>query len=563
MLLLILFAFLAGIVTILSPCILPVLPIVLSGSVSGSKKKPFGIIFGFVFSFTFFTLGTSFLVKLTGVSPDLLRSFSIVIIFIFGASLLFPAVQKNLEILFSKLTNKINFENNNKNVGFVGGLLIGASLGLIWTPCVGPIIASVISLAATSKVTIEVVLITLSYSLGTGISMLVVMQFGRKIFQKIPWLLSSTEKIQKVFGILMIIIALLLFTNFDRKFQTWILKTFPAYGTGLTQIENIPIVKNELNNLLSPQMNSSSAPEIVAGGEWFNSKPLALKDLKGKVVLIDFWTYTCINCIRTLPYVENWYEKYKDQGLVVIGVHTPEFEFEKNSQNVEKAIKDFGLTYPVVQDNNYATWNVFNNQYWPAEYLINKNGNIVHTSFGEGDFDSSEKAIQDALKENGAKITSKINNPTYKIMANSPETYLGASRMQYYYPDTNLSAGSYNLKIASGIPLNTFSLGGKWEIKSESAIVNSNSILIYHFSADKVFLVMKPAVEKEKYQLKIFLDDKIVGLSSSGKDVQDGTITVDKDRLYNLIDLKNNPGDHILKLEFQTSGLELFAFTFG
>jgi cytochrome c biogenesis protein CcdA/thiol-disulfide isomerase/thioredoxin len=560
MFLLILFSFIAGVATILSPCILPVLPIVLSGTVGNGKKKPLGIILGFILSFTVFTLITSEVVKATGVSADLLRDLSIVIIFIFGASLLIPNLQVKLETFFSGITSKLKI-NNQRDTGFVGGVIIGLSLGLLWTPCVGPIIASVIVLAATSKISAEVFLITLSYSLGTGLAMFVIMQFGRKLFQKIPWLLRSTEKIQKVFGFLMILTAIALFLNFDRKFQIVLQKVLP--DASFNQIENNSIVKKELSKLSSPSNNVSQAPEIVAGGEWFNSKPLTLKNLRGKVVIIDFWTYTCINCIRTLPYIEAWYKKYKDQGLIVIGVHTPEFEFEKNPDNVAKSLKDFGITYPVVQDNNYDTWNAFSNQYWPAKYFIDKNGNIRDSHFGEGNYDESEKLIQDLLKETGAKIDARINNPASNIMANSPETYLNSSRMQYYYPDTNLSTGDYSLKLASGIPLNTFSLGGKWEIGNENATVSENSTLLYHFSADKVFLVMKPGSEGQKYQLKVFLDDKVVNLNNSGADVKNGTISVDTDRLYNLIDLKNHPGEHVLKLEFQTAGLQLFAFTFG
>lgn len=564
MFLLILFAFLAGVVTIFSPCILSVLPIVLSGSVTTGKKKPSGIILGFILSFTFFTLFLTTIVKLTGLSADFLRILSIIIIFVVGASLLFPKIQKNLEVLFSALASKVQVKNNT-NKGFAGGIVIGASLGLIWTPCVGPIMASVIALAASSQVNLASILITTSYSFGTGISMLIVMQFGRKIFQKVPWLLSSTEKIQKAFGIIMIIVAFALFLNFDRKFQTFVLKTFPNYGTGLTQIENIPIVKNELKNLSSKSKSNRAnlAPEIIPGGKWFNSKPLTLKNLRGKVVLIDFWTYTCINCIRTLPYVESWYEKYKNSGLVVIGVHTPEFEFEKNADNVSRAIKDFGLTYPIVQDNDYSTWGAFNNQYWPAKYFIDKNGSVRDTHFGEGNYDESEKLIQSLLKETGVKIDAKISNPTYNIMANSPETYLGASRMEFYYPNGNLTAGSYNLSLANNVSLNTFSLGGKWEIMPEYATTSENSTLLYQFSANKVFLVMKPDKEGSTKNIKVFLDEKVVDSTNSGKDVVNSTVTIDSDRLYELIDLKNNPGEHGLKLEFLTPGLELFAFTFG
>jgi len=342
MLFLIGFAFLAGIITILSPCILPILPIVLSGSVGSGKRKPQGIVTGFVLSFTFFTLFLSALVKATGVSADALRGLSIVIILIFGISLLLPQFQVLMEKMFSKLSNKFAVKGTHE--GFSGGVLVGLSLGLIWTPCVGPILASVITLAATSEVSLAAFFITFAYSLGTAIPMFAIMYGGRGLLQKIPWLLPNTDKIQKGFGVLMILTAMGIFFNIDRKFQTYILTTFPKYGVGLTKFEDNDAVKKQLDKLFQKDLGDNSgkigkpmfdmqkgpiAPEIIPGGVWLNSKPLTMKELRGKVVLIDFWTYTCINCQRTFPYLKEWYKKYKDNGLVIIGVHSPEFEFEK------------------------------------------------------------------------------------------------------------------------------------------------------------------------------------------------------------------------------------------
>ncbi len=310
------FAFLAGVVTILSPCILPVLPIALASSLSQSKKRPIGIVLGFILSFTFFTLALSTLVKYTGIPGDILRNISVIIILLFGISLIIPKTQILLELVFSKLTSYIPNQSNHTD-GIWSGFIIGLSLGLIWTPCVGPIIASVITLAATSTVTLQSVFITLSYSLGTAIPMLIIIYSGRSLLQNHPWLLQNTGKIQKIFGVLMIVVAIGLFFNYDRQFQTLILNKFPQYGAGLTKLENNDLVKQQLD-LLKPHTSidkTDQAPEIISGGEWINSKPLTIANLRGKVVLIDFWTYTCINCIRTLPYLQNWSEKYKDQDL--------------------------------------------------------------------------------------------------------------------------------------------------------------------------------------------------------------------------------------------------------
>ncbi len=571
MLILIAFAFLAGIITILSPCILPILPIILSGSF-GSKRKPLGIVIGFVLSFTLFTLFLSVLVKATGISADVLRIVSIVIILIFGISLLLPQFQVFMERLFSRLSGKFAVKGNHE--GFHGGVFIGLSLGLVWTPCVGPIIASVITLAATSTVNFAAFFITLSYALGTATPMFAIMIGGRGLLQKIPWLLPNTEKIQKAFGILMIFTAVGIFFNIDRKFQVFILDRFPSYGTGLTQIEENNTVKNQLNEVFRSRSDNSSypsatlgnygkAPEIIPGGEWINSNPLLISSLRGKVVLVDFWTYTCINCIRTLPYLKDWNEKYKDKGLVIIGVHSPEFEFEKNLNNLIKAISDYEITYPVVQDNDFSTWRAYSNQYWPAKYLIDKNGEIRYFHFGEGEYDATEKVIQNLLKDAGNEISAEINNDEKKVAFESlsPETYLGSERMLYLHPNGKASNGDQSFTLEKNVPKNKFTLGGKWNVSNEYSTSSSNSILEYNFNADRVFLVMRSSDEKPK-KIKVYIDGKLITQSQSGVDIKNGIVTVNSDRLYDLVKL-NKTENHTLKLEFQNEGVEVFAFTFG
>jgi cytochrome c biogenesis protein CcdA/thiol-disulfide isomerase/thioredoxin len=425
MVILLTFSFLAGIVTILSPCILPILPVILATSVTEPKNRtrPYGIIVGFVASFTFFTLFLSTIVKILGVPSNSLRAISVFVIAGFGLSLLIPQMQIIIERAFTSLSNSIPTTSNKS--GFIGGFLIGLSLGLLWTPCVGPILASVISLAITGTVTTDTFLITLAYSLGTAIPMLLIILGGQALLMKVPWLLHNSGKVQRAFGLLMISTALLIYTGADRSFQTYIVNTFPQYGVGLTKLEDNKVVKSELEDMAKPEVQlarkGTLAPEIIAGGEWFNvpdSKQgrglLTLKELRGKVVLIDFWTYSCINCLRTIPYLKEWDHKYRDKGLVIIGIHSPEFEFEKNPENVQKAIHDLGLTYPVMQDNNFATWKAYKNRYWPAKYFIDHEGNIRGSHFGEGDYDQSEAMIQQLLKEAGVEVTEETNNPEYQ-----------------------------------------------------------------------------------------------------------------------------------------------------
>lgn len=515
MILLTIFAFLGGIVTILSPCILPILPIILSSSFGGveeDRRKPLGIIFGFILSFTFFTLFLSTIVNLTGISAQALRNVSVFIIGFFGLSYLVPAFQKIIEKAFAKLSSLT--PNTTGKTGFGAGVVIGLSLGLLWTPCVGPILASVISLAISGQVNFQAFILTLAYSIGTAIPMFAVMVTGRKIVEKI----GNTQKIQKIFGVIMILTAIAIFFNWDRNFQSYILKKFPNYGTNLTKFEEMATTKQ------TPRP-TNYAPELIPGGEWINSEPLTLESLRGQVVLVDFWTYTCINCQRTLPYIKDWYKKYKDQGFVVIGVHAPEFEFEKDITNVKKAVADFGLEYPIMQDNNFATWRAYNNHYWPAKYLINKNGQIVYTHFGEGDYDITEQRIQELLG-----VTGDVDNQTTLNYAKTPETYLGSLR---------------------AVPSTKLKLIGVWNQQPEYATPTKGSSLTYDFEAKNVFLVMAPEDEKTISKVKVYLDD-----------VYQKEIEVDSDSLYTLIELQT-PGKHQLKLEFEDGKVKLFAFTFG
>ena len=568
------FAFLAGIVTILSPCILPILPIVLSGSVGGDKKRPYGIILGFILSFTFFTLFLATIIRLTGIPTNALRIIAGIVLLLFGLSLLLSNLQAIMEKLFTKLS--VFAPKANPNSGFWGGFVIGLTIGIVWTPCVGPILGSVIALAATSQVTATTFLITLTYSLGTAIPMFLIMYGGRNLLKKAPWLTHNTSLIQKAFGILMIIFSLAIFTNVDQQIEGYLAAS--PYGADLTQLENTSAVTNQLSTLKSQQATSntgdasglfntnSPAPDFVGITNWLNTnQPLTINKLKGKVVLVDFWTYTCINCIRTLPHVTSWYDKYHKEGFVVIGVHTPEFAFEHETTNVQNAIKQYNIHYPVAQDNNYATWNNYNNQYWPAEYLIDANGNVRRTHFGEGEYDQTELAIQTLLKQAGKKVSSKLDTmqdttPQTQI---SPETYLGSSKMQYYYPSTTLGNGTSTFTLSNSIPQNTFNLGGEWTINDDEAITGNKATLGYNFSASNVYLVLRPSTSHKASLVKVFLDNKPVDETTAGADVKKGMVTVPTDRLYHLIDLHGKTENHLLRLEFQTPGIQAFAFTFG
>ena len=573
---LLLFSFVSGLVTIFAPCIWPLLPIILSSTTTGGHKKPLGITLGIMLSFGFLTLTISYIVKVIPFDTNVLRFIAVFIIGFLGMTLLIPKLSGILESYVSRLSGKLKVNGNNSS-GFLGGFVTGLALGVVWTPCAGPILATIATLAATQSVNLNVILVTTTYILGVGIPLFIFATAGRLLFTKSRTLTKYTGWVQQIFGVILIIAALLIATNYDKVLQANLLNLFPSYSNFITKLESNNAVKKQLdilkgkdsvenvieeNKLLNADFD---APDFIGITKWLNpEKTLSIKDLKGKVVLVDFWTYTCINCIRTLPFVTSWYDKYHDKGFVVVGVHTPEFEFEKNTDNVLNAINQYNIHYPVGQDNSYVTWNNYNNQYWPAEYLIDANGKVRRTHFGEGEYDEMEKAIQALLKEKGEKVSAGLENMKDETPhgSQSPETYVGSNRMQYYYPDGNLYPQEKVFTISENPAQDSFSLGGKWNIMGEYSMTEENAVLVYNFQAQKVHLVMRPG-KNTKALVKVYLDGKIVNEVNSGADVKDGVVIVGKDRLYNLIDLHGKNEKHILKLEFINPGTEVFAFTFG
>ena len=598
MIVLLAFAFLSGVITILSPCILPVLPIVLSGGVGGGKARPFGVLAGFVVSFTAFTLALSAIVQALGIPVDALRIVAVVLIILFGVVMLVPWLTLRFEMLTARIGRRSGSAvDPQKRNGFWSGVVVGLSLGLIWTPCVGPIMASVISLALTQHVDGGSVSITLAYTLGTSIPMLGVMLGGRALLNKVPALTKTAGSIQKVFGALMIVIGVAIGFGWDRQFQTFILRTLPGYGTGLTAIEKTAPVQSALKTRQPSPSNAmkagspagtfqapevapekgmlgdyGAAPAFLSNGTWFNteglsaapgqtsvggSMPLNLDSLRGKVVVVDFWTYSCVNCVRTLPYLRAWYDAYRDKGLVIVGVHTPEFEFEKSSANVARAIHELGVTWPVVQDNDYVQWNAYANQYWPAHYFIDAKGRVRYFHFGEGEYDVSEKVIQSLLKEAGANVGGIVSRPDVQIETQTPETYLGYDRARGFasaVPPVADAPAEY--KPARQPANGEWNLTGTWTVSPQYVLPAANGTLQLGFNARNVFLVVEPV--DGNGNISVFVDDK-PGMDTV--DVKKGAVAPRESRMYQLVGLPA-AGPHILRLEVK-GRLRLFAFTFG
>jgi len=590
------FAFVSGIITILSPCILPVLPIVLSGGVGGGKARPFGVLVGFIVSFTVFTLALSAIVQALGIPVDALRIVAVVLIVVFGIVMLVPWLGTRFEMLMSRVARRgATTPRKTGSNGFWSGVVVGLSLGLIWTPCVGPIMASVISLALTSHVDGGSVFITLAYTLGTAIPMLGVMLGGRALLNKVPGLTRHAANIQRGFGVLMILMGVAIGLGWDRQFQSFVLRAFPNYGTGLTVLEKAAPVQAALKTrqpapssaamkaagvFTAPEFapdngvlgDYGAAPEFLTQGTWFNteglapslgqttqggSMPLSLAQLRGKVVVVDFWTYSCVNCVRTLPYLRAWYDAYKDKGLVIVGVHTPEFEFEKSGANVGRAIHDLSVTWPVVQDNDYAEWNAYANQYWPAHYFIDAKGRVRYFHFGEGQYDVSEKVIQQLLQEAGQSVAGIVSKPAPQLDAQTPETYLGYDRARGFVTAVQPQADVPVTYHPGARPLQSgeWNLDDTWTVTPQYVVPAASGTLRLGFNAKNVFLVIEPAGGGS---ISVFVDDAPAGDTS---DVHGGTLTPRESKMYQVVALPA-AGPHVLKLVVKGK-VRLFAFTFG
>jgi cytochrome c biogenesis protein CcdA/thiol-disulfide isomerase/thioredoxin len=584
MIILLFFAFVSGLITIFAPCIWPLLPIILSSTTSGGKSKPLGITVGIMLSFALFTLTISYIVKIIPFDPEVLRYVAVFIIGFLGLTLIIPKLTQILESYVSRFSGSFGKNMSSQGNGFRGGFVTGFSLGIVWTPCAGPILATIATLAATRAVNFQILLVTIAYVVGVGIPLFLFATAGRIFFTRSRFVSKYTGRIQQVFGVIMILTAISIFTNYDKVLQAKLLDIFPSYATFITDLESNDAVKNELDELKGKKKNQQkkdlnmkfpssdtlpnygAAPEFTGVNKWLNTeKELTLSELKGKVVLVDFWTYTCINCIRTLPHVTSWYEKYKDQGFVIVGVHTPEFEFEKKTENVQEAIKQYNITYPVAQDNDFETWNAYNNRYWPAHYLIDAQGNVREIHEGEGNYEETEKAIQQLLKEAGKNVTETKQEIPDETPTNSTsrthETYLGSARAERFGSKESLTEGTKKYSTFETLPLHYFSYSGIWNVQKEYSASTKNSALDIRFEGNKVFLVIHPKSKEDV--IKIYLDDKPLSDDNAGKDVKDATIRVTEPKLYELIDMKGEKGNHILRLEFMNEGTEVYAFTFG
>jgi cytochrome c biogenesis protein CcdA/thiol-disulfide isomerase/thioredoxin len=582
-------AYLGGVLTIVSPCILPVLPFVFARTGQPFVKSGLPLLVGMALTFalvaTLAAVGGGWVVQLNQYG----RWLALVFVALFGLTLLLPQLAERLTrplvATGSRLSEAAGADARPRPGA---SFLIGVATGLLWAPCAGPILGLLLTGAALQGASIQTTFLLLAYAAGAATSLALALLLGGKVFAAMKRSIGAGEWVRRGLGAAMLAGVAAIALGLD----TGVLARFSTASTG--GIEQALVEK-----LSGKSPRNSAAPNSIAEGavqvadktpgtlpvegnlppldgavQWLNSPPLDAQALKGKVVLVDFWTYSCINCLRSLPYVKAWAEKYRDQGLVVIGVHAPEFAFERDVSNVTKAMKDLGITYPVAIDNEFKIWRAFNNEYWPAHYFADAQGRIRYHHFGEGAYAESERVIQQLLREAGA---AKVADGLISAQADgvqmapdndavqSPETYVGYQRAEHFVPETALvpdQVAVYN--PPAQLALNDWSLGGQWHVGPERATASAPaSRIVYRFHARDLHLVLGPGADGKPVRFKVLIDGKAPG-DAHGMDVApDGSGTVTDQRLYQLVRQSDGVTDRTFSIEFLDPGASAYAFTFG
>ncbi len=606
-------SFIAGVLTVLAPCILPLLPVILAGSVSetSNKRRPFIIIGSLSLSVLAFTLLLKGSTALITITPTFWTYVSAAILIGFGLTLLFP-------IAWAKIVLKIPGHNKpdrwiSKGYGdkesVWSDIVVGAALGPVFTTC-SPTFFVIIATVLPQSLAMGLVDL-IAYILGLAISLLLIAMLGQKLIGHLDWATNPQGIFRKILGVVFILIAIAIATGYDKKLEANILASGFFDVTTIEQSLNEALRPKAMTKDVAPQEGgdlssgttilptggtvkddkapTTSVPTKLAPGATHNEgkyvefagiagyintpggQPVKLADFVGKkVILVDFIDYSCINCQRTFPYMNDWWQKYADQGLEIIAIHTPEFAFEKNIDNVRKGINQFGLKFPIVLDNSYSTWNAYGNSYWPHKYLIDINGNVVYDHAGEGAYDETEKIIVDLLNDRkkalGEAGTVKLGGatvPDYTVQTASPETYFGSARNELFGNGIPGQPGQHDYTIPAGdLTPNQFYLSGTWEIDSEYAqAMSANATLSYTFAATKAYLVAQ-SPDGTAYTAHVLIDGKEIPDTWSGADVKQGTLMIDSSRLYSLY---ANPalGRHRIDIKFDKPGVRVYTFTFG
>lgn len=587
-------SFVAGVLTILAPCVLPLLPVTLGGSVTeaGNKRRPFIIIGSLALSVFAFTLLLKGSTALISVSPDVWTYVSAAILIAFGLTLVFPEAWAKivLKLPGHRKPDAWLAQGYTHRGEWWADVLVGAALGPVFTTC-SPTFFLIIATVLPQSLPIGI-LDLLAYILGMSLSLLAVAHIGQRLIGKMEWAANPYGWFRKSLGALFIVVAILIAFGLDKQIESAILRAGFFDVTSLEQkvrdaFESAPVPSVAQAPLAAPssatQGHGSSAvavsddwkkypvyTDIVKPAGFINSAPFTLADYIGKkVILVDFIDYSCINCQRTFPFLNKWWDAYKDQGLLVVAIHTPEFSFEKDQANVAAAAKRFGLQFPIVLDNEYATWNAYKNQYWPHKFLIDIHGRVVYEHIGEGGDDETEAAIvrelavrKQFLGETGAVKTSSTTVSAVSVDTQSPETYFGSARNEYFGNGRPFSSGEQSYKVPDSLIPNAFYLGGDWNIASEYAEAGaSSSSISYSFNAMNVYIVAATA-DGSPADARVLIDGSPISPENSGKDVTQGAFTIDQPRLYHLYSSKN-AAQHRIDVIFSKKGARAYTFTFG
>ncbi|MGP0058720.1 MAG: cytochrome c biogenesis protein DipZ [Beijerinckiaceae bacterium] len=604
-------AYLGGVLTIVSPCILPVLPFVFARADQPFVKSGLPLLLGMAITFacvaTLAAVGGGWAVQANQYG----RFAAIILLTLFGVTLLFPELADRLTrplvAIGARLSEKAA-DGTRSGSSFGPSFLLGIATGLLWAPCAGPILGLVLTGAALQGANVQTSLLLLAYAAGAATSLAFALLVGGRVFKVMKQSLGAGEWIRRGLGVAVLCgvaaIALGLDTGLLTRLsiastssveQALIDKAKPK-PSGDSSPSSLVMAadpnammgaSNVMNGGPAMMMNAKPAPgaadalpfegripSLSGAVAWLNSPPLTAEGLRGKVILIDFWTYSCINCLRAIPYVRAWAEKYRDQGLVVIGVHAPEFAFERNIDNVRKAIRDLKVDYPVAIDNDYAIWRAFDNQYWPAHFFIDAQGRVRHHHFGEGEYDQSEKIIQQLLAEAGK---SGVPRDLVSVDARgaeaapdmddvkSPETYIGFMRAENFASPGGEVADKRQVYVAdSPLQLNQWALAGDWTVEGQRAVLNeANGRIAYRFHARDLHLVLGPSADGKPVRFRVLIDGKAPE-ADHGADIDDqGNGAVTEQRLYQLIRQSKPVVDRKFEIEFLDPGAQAFAFTFG
>lgn len=577
-------AYLGGVLTIVSPCILPVLPFVFARADRPFLRSVLPMLVGMAATFAIVATLAAVAGGWAVEANQYGRDAALVLLGLFGLALLLPGIADRLARPFvafgARLSEKAGHDAADGGPAVLSSLVLGVATGFLWAPCAGPVLGLILTGAALQGASVRTSLLLLTFAAGAATSLALALLAGGRVFAAMKRSLGAGEWIRRGLGVAVLAAVAAIALGLDTGFLTRVSTASTAWlEQGLLDRfkpelktangEKTPGKPEKASDALPVE---GALPPLAGVTEWLNSPPLTREALKGKVVLIDFWTYSCINCLRETPYVRAWYAKYKDKGLVVIGVHAPEFAFEKNIGNVRKAVAGLKIDYPVAIDNDYAIWRAFGNEYWPAQYLIDTEGRIRHHHFGEGDYDESERAIQQLLAEAGKTVSTDIvavkasGAEAEADMADigSPETYVGYERAENFISPGGAVKDARHVYAASTPQLNEWALSGDWTIGREDALLNEKGgSIVYRFHARDLHLVLGPGPDGTPVRFKVTIDGAAPG-GSHGVDVNaDGQGTVTGQRLYQLIRQTGKITDRTFKIEFLDPGVQAYAFTFG